>query len=174
MKSSAVDEDGSRARRRIDPNKLRKTLEAKQDESVKEFCRTVQAIAKSMHNKNKQDTDLAELREHLTIAIKDMPLDLFERAGAYVWEYRDDIAKGNVDTFLKKDYKQEIADEVEDESEVEKVAGLIGKIKRTWRFFNQVEQQDMISKFQTLVKHYAAYEGSRRELAKLAEAAETQ
>lgn len=169
MKSSAVDEDGSRARRRIDPNKLRKTLEDTQDVAVKEFCRTVQAIAKSMHNKNKQDTDLAELREHLTIAIKDMPLDLFERAGSYVWQYREDISKGNVDTFLKKDYKEEIANEVEDESEIEKVAGLISKIKRTWRFFNAVEQQDMISKFKTLIKHYAAYEGARRELLKLME-----
>lgn len=160
-------EDGSLARRRADPNKTRKTLESNKDAALKDFNRTLMLIVKAMHTKQKQDMDIAELNEHLKIAIKDAPLDLFERVGKYIWEYREDIAKSNVDAFMKKDYKDEIEQEITEESETTKIVEMIQKIKRTWRLFNSVEQQDIIKKFQNLVKQYAVFEGCKRELLKL-------
>lgn len=160
-------EDGSLARRRADPNKTRKTLESSRDAALKDFNRTLKLIVKAMHTKQKQDMDLAELKSHLDIAISDAPLDVFERVGKYIWDYREDIAKSNVDEFMRKDYKKELEQEVTEESEITKFMELIQKIKRTWRLFNTVEQQDIIKKFQNLVKQYAIFEGCNRELLKL-------
>jgi hypothetical protein len=142
----------------------RKELIAKQDAAVKDFCRTLSAIAKSMHNKNKADTDLSELREHLSVAIKDVPLDIFLEAGKHVWDNRKDIFAGSIEGFLKNDYKKEITGYVKDESEQEYYGQMVAKIKRTWRFFNTDEKAEMIKKVQNLVKQYAIYEAAKREL----------
>ncbi len=144
----------------------KKALQAKQHAAVTDFCKTLQGIVKSMHTKNKADADIAQMREQMTIAVKEVPLDIFLRAGKHVWTYRADIAKGDVQSFLTNDYQKEIEGEIEDVSEKEQVTELIKKIKRTWRFFNTTEQEDMIKKVQNLVKQYAIYEAAKRELEK--------
>jgi hypothetical protein len=143
---------------------MSKELVATQDKCIKNFCRTLQGIVKSMHNKNKQDMDLAEMREHLSIGVKDAPLEIFKKAGSHIWKYREDIYNSNVDEFLKKDYSEEIAEEVSDEKEVKKAHDLIAKIKRTWRFFNNGEKEDMIERCQNLVRQYAIYEDAARKI----------
>ena len=145
----------------------KKVLLAKQSAAVTDFCKTIQGMVKSMHTKNKADADIAQMREQMTIAIKEVPVDIFLRAGKHVWTYREDIAKGEVKSFLENDYQKEIEGEVADESEKEQVTNLIKKIKRTWRFFNTTEQADMIKKVQNLVKQYAIYESAKRELEKM-------
>ena len=167
-----MEEDGSLARRRVDPRKKKKELRAQRDKAVKEFCRTMLLMAKAMHTKNKQDYDLSELYEQLKIGVKDVPLDLMEVAGEHISNNREDIAKGNVKEFMKRDYTKEIKEGLErenirDTSEFEKVQMLITKIKRTWRYFNAVEQGDMTKKLQNMLKQYATWVHTKRELKKL-------
>jgi hypothetical protein len=145
----------------------KKELRATQNTCVKKFCKTLQGIVKSLHNKNKQDMDLAEMREHLVVGVKEMPMDLFKRAGAHIWTYRDDIYNSNVEEFLKRDFQKELAEEIDDESEIEKAQQLIHKIKRTWRYFNNSEKEDIIERCQELVRQYAIYENAARVLENL-------
>jgi len=144
----------------------KKELKSEQDACVKNFCRTVQSIVKSLHNKNKQDMDLAEMRELLTVGVKDAPLKIFQEVGSHIWKYREDIYESNVEAFLKRDYKEEL-EVIEDESEIERASQLIHKIKRAWRTFNSNEKEDLIERCQNLVRQYAIYENAARKLEKL-------
>lgn len=165
--------DNSSGKRKQDPRQLRKKYQKDCDNAVKKFCRTLLLIAKAMHSKNKLDNDINELYEQLKIAVRDIPMDVFELAGEYVWENRENIAKGNMKEFLRKDYKEEIETEIakgnhiSDSADVESVQKLISKIKRTWRLLNDTEQKDMTKKLQTLLEQYATWEGRRRLLKKL-------
>lgn len=170
------DPDGSVARKRMDPKKTRKALTVKQEECVKEFNRTLLQISKSMYNKNKLDGDIIEMKEQLEVALKEVPLDIFERAGEYIWRYREEIAAGKADEFLKKDYKEEVIAEVKkendgnaDETEIQRILAFITTVKRTWRFFNATEQSDIVKKFQELLKQYATHEDCRRQIKKIDE-----
>ena len=165
------DHDGSSARKRLDPKTARKTFVKKQEECISKFNRTLGQISKSLYNKNKLDTDILEMKEQLEVALKEVPLDIFERAGQYIWTYRKEIANGKVDEFLKKDYKEEVTKEVKkendgyaDESEIQRILAFITTIKRTWRFFNTTEQGEIVKKFQELLTQYATYEDCRRQI----------
>ena len=165
-------DDGTIARRRVDPRKKRKQLRKQRDDSIKDFCRTILQIARAMHTKNKQDLDLSELYEQLKIGIKDTPMDVFEPAGEYVWDNRVHIGKGDMKKFMKRDYTKDIKeglakDDIRDSSEVEKVQLLITKIKRTWRLFNSVEQGDKTKKLQNLLKQRAIWMHSVKALKKM-------
>jgi hypothetical protein len=169
-----ADPDGSLARKKMDPKKTRKVLVQKQEECVKEFNRTLSQISKAMYNKNKLDNDILEMKEHLDVALKEVPLDIFERVGEYVWKYREEIAVGKIDNFIKKDYKEEVIAEMKkgadynaDESEIQRILTFITTVKRTWRFFNPNEQTDMTKKFQDLLRHYATHEDCRRQIKKI-------
>lgn len=158
----------------MDSKKNRKTLVQKQEECVKEFNRTLSQISKSMYNKNKLDNDILEMKEQLEVALKEVPLDIFERVGEYIWKYREDIAAGKADEFLKKDYKEEVMIEITkksnenvDETEIQRILMFITTVKRTWRFFNAKEQDEIIAKFQDLLKHYATHEDCRRRIKKI-------
>lgn len=171
-----ADHDGSVARKRMDPKKTRKTLLQKQEECVKEFNRTLAQISKSMYNKNKLDNDIIEMKEQLEVALKEVPLDIFERVGEYIWKYREDIAAGKAEDFLKKDYKEEVVAEVKnendgnaDETEIQRILAFITTVKRTWRFFNATEQGEIVKKFQDLLRHYATHEDCRRQIRKIDE-----
>lgn len=151
----------------MESKNARRDLIAKQDAVVKDFLRTLTGIVKAMHNKNKQDSEITEIKELMSIAVKDLPLDTFLQAGQHVWNYRADIAAGNIEAFLKNDYKKEIEGYIEDDSEKEHYSQMVAKIKRTWRFFNAEEQADIVKKVQNMLKQYANYESTKRELEKL-------
>lgn len=169
-----TDHDGSKARKRMDPKKTRKTLTLKQEECVKEFNRTLLQISKAMYNKNKLDNDVISMKQKLEIGIKEVPLDIFERAGEYIWNYRKEIAEGDADKFLKKDYEEEVIQEIKkendgvaEESEIQKILSLIKIVKKIWRSFNATEQSELIKKFQELLKQYATHEDCRRQIKKI-------
>lgn len=168
-------DDGSMARKKLDPKQKRKTLEQEQEKCVKEFNRTLAQIVKVTYNKNKLDNDIIEMKAQLEIGLKEVPQDIFERAGKYVWKYRELIAAGNSDEFLKKDYTEDVIDGIKeendgtaDESEVQKIMAFIKTIKKTSRAFNTTEKSDIMKKFQDMLKNYATYEDCRRQLKKIA------
>jgi hypothetical protein len=160
----------------MDSKRTRKDLIQKQEECVKLFNRILAQISKSMYNKNKLDNDIIEMKEQLEVALKEIPLDIFERAGEYIWKYREEIAASKVDEFLKKDYKEDVITEFKkekngnvDETEIQRILAFITTVKRTWRFFNSTEQGEIVKKFQELLKQYATHEDCRRQIRKIDE-----
>ena len=156
--------DETVARRRINPTDRKNELKKEIAECQKSFLRVIVQITNKLHNKNKRDGDLAELKEQISVAARDAPEDIFRNAGEYVWEYREDIRLGEVKKFLGMDFKDEVEKKVTDSSEAEQVQLLITKIKRTWRLLGDVEQKDLIKDVQKLVAKYAQWEAHTREL----------
>jgi hypothetical protein len=157
-------DDVKAARRRINPKDRKNELRKEIADCQKKFLRIIVQITGKLHAKNKRDGDLAELREQISIAVKDAPEDIFKTAGEYVWEFREDIRVGNVRKFLGMDFTEEVEKNTIDSSEVEQVKLLITKIKRTWRLLGEHEQKELIKDVQRLVAKYAQWQDHKNQL----------
>jgi hypothetical protein len=150
----------------------KRELREQKDACMKKFIHELTQLASAAMTKNKNDADFSRRFDEYNIAKRDAPDAVLRIAGPPIWDYREDIAKGNVDKFLKADYIDDIqkyADKIPDADFIESERVLIEKIKRTWHLFVPAEQQIMLKRVQTLVSLYAKYIKINRELDKLQE-----
>ena len=142
----------------------RKGLEKTRDDAIKNFCSSLRKLTVNLYNKNKKDNDIHELKEKVKIATKDAPITVIQNAGAHIWGYRDIIRKGDLDQIITDNHDKTVKGEVSDEEELQKVNLLITKIKRTWRFFNESEKNEIKKLAKKLVESYASYLGVCKQL----------
>jgi hypothetical protein len=161
--------DAKTRRQRVNPVDRKNELKAEIADCQKKFLRIIVQITNKLHAKNKRDGDLAELKEQIKIAVRDAPEDIFQEAGRYVWEYREDIRVGNVKKFLGMDYTTEVNKKTSDTEEAAQIQTLITKIKRTWRLLGDVEQKELIKDVQKLVAKYAQWQANKNQLKELKE-----
>jgi hypothetical protein len=140
------------------------------DKCMKKFINGLTKLATAAFSKNKKDDDFRRRYDEYNLAKKDAPEEVMRMAGPPIWAHRENIMAGNIDVFLKADYKDDIikfADHVPDADFIEDEQILINKIKRTWHLFTPIEQEKMLSNVQELVSLYANYIKIERELEKL-------
>lgn len=156
--------DAKTQRRRVNPVNRKNELKKAIAECQRLFLRTIVQITKNLHAKNKRDGDLAELKEQISIAVRDAPEDIFLEAGKYLWGYREDISRGEVKKFLGMDYTKEVDKKTKDSAEAEQVQKLITKIKRTWKLLNDIEQKNIIKDVQKMLAKYVQWQGHKNQL----------
>lgn len=147
--------------------KYKRELREQRDECIKSFINELTKLAGAAVNKNKTDDDFRRYFDEYNIAKRDAPDEIVKMAGPPLWDYRDDIKKGNVDKFLKSDFTEDImkyADHIPDADFIEEDRILIEKVKRSWHLFTQPEQQFMVGRVQKLVSLYAQYLSVNKKL----------
>lgn len=140
------------------------------DKSVTDFTSEMTFIVNAMHNKNKQDDDLTEIRDGYMTARRENPDCIIIHVGPYFWKYRETINSGDLNPLLDSDFKderEEIQGTLPENSKFDKVSVIMGKIKRTWHLFTPLEQETLKKKFKLMVSHYATFVGACKKMKEL-------
>jgi len=151
---------------------LKRQYRETRDKCIKEFINELTQLAGAAISKNKKDDDFRRRYDEYNIAKRDAPDEIVRLSGPPIWDYREDIMRGNIDKFLKADYREDIkkyADRIPDVDYIEDERMLIEKIKRTWHLFQPAEQEVMLRRVQNLVSLYAQYVRINRLLGELNE-----
>ena len=137
-----------------------KSLNTDKDISIKECINELVFIINSMCNKNKKDGDIQEIRDGFMVAKGENPVAIIMNAGPYFWKYRTHIERGDVNSLLNMEYKEEISEVQEslaDNSKFEKISVVMQKVKRTWHLLTPTEQETMKKKFKLILIKYTGY-----------------
>jgi hypothetical protein len=149
---------------------IKRELRDLKDKCTRDFINELSQLAGAAISKNKNDADFRKRFDEFNLAKQEAPDEVLKIAGPPIWDYREDIAKGNVNKFLKADYYEDIkryADKVPDADYIEDERVLIEKVKRTWHLFTKPEQEVMTKRVQSLISLYAQYIKLSRELESL-------
>jgi hypothetical protein len=153
--------------------KVKRELRETRDEAIKGFINNLTYLVKAALTKNKDDEDLKRRADEFNIAKQEAPEGVLKISGPPIWDYRDDIKAGNVDRFLKSDFKEDIVKysdrTIPNEDLIEDDQILIEKVKRSWHLLTPQEQEMMKKKVQGMVGYYAQYLSCVRKLRELGE-----
>lgn len=148
--------------------KVKRQLRETRDQAIRDFTNGLSFLASAALSKNKRDDDFQRRFDEFSLAKRDAPEGVLKIAGPPLWDFREDIKAGNVDRFLKSDFKDEIvkyADgRIPNSDLIEEDQELINKIKRSWHLFTPAEQGEMVKRVQGLVANYAQYLASSKKL----------
>jgi hypothetical protein len=153
------------------PLKAKRELRETRDKAIKDFINNLSFLISAVLQKNPKDNDFKRRIDEYNIAKKDAPEGVVKISGPPVWDYRKDIAAGNIKKFLMTDYTDDIKKysdgTVPDEDLIEEDTVIIDKIKRTWHLCTPAEQSTMLLKVQQMVQYYAQYLSTIKQLQKL-------
>jgi hypothetical protein len=135
------------------------------EKAVKGFISELSFLVNAVYAKNTNDQDFIFLKDAFTVAKNENPEVVTISSGPYIWKYREQIEKGNVDFIINNDYSSEIeAIKTEIDNSYDQVTKLLSKIKSSWSSFSSVEQGLIVTKVKNLVVHYATYLGAVKKL----------
>jgi hypothetical protein len=153
--------------------KAKRELRETRDKAIKGFIDNLNYLVKATASKNKDDEDFKRRVDEYNIAKKEAPEGVLKLSGPPIWDYREDIKVGNVDKFLKSDFKEDIVKysdgKIPNADLIEEDQALIEKVKRSWHLLTPPEQEIMKKKVQQMVIFYAQYISTIRKLKELGE-----
>ena len=144
-----------------------KTLNELKDKSTKEFIADLTFLVTALHSKNTKDDDFIFIKDAYNVAKSENPDVVVMVSGPYIWKYREQIEKSDINFILNNDYTEEVEaakTALVENQKYDQIKDILKKIKSTWSAFNPVEQSTIIKKIQKLVVSYAGYLGATKKL----------
>lgn len=157
----------------MDSNRIkqRKLYLDQQEEVKKKFSDELGFMINCLWSRNKKDADILQIKDQYSVIRKENTTVIIEGAGPYIWKYREQISKSNVNFFLASDFKDELAvasaSQIPEMTSFEDLPAILTKIKRTWHLFSPEEQEILKNKSKSLLSAYAGYISAGKELEKL-------
>lgn len=148
-------------------------LQAEQDKQVKDFNAALAFMIRCVVDKNKKDEDIKDINDKFLAVKRENPSIVVIHGGPRVWKYREEIKKGEINFFLDNNFEddveevqKEVQDEIPEAADTKKVMEIMTKIKLSWHRFNKEEQEEIMKRAKKLVKTYAAYLATDKQLQK--------
>lgn len=149
--------------------KTRSNLEVIKQKDTTKFINNLDSIIKAIFEKNKSDPDMIELMDKFSVVRKEDPILIISRTGPYLWKYKEEINKQNVDFFLRNSFEEDIIQsqqksQVAEISELEDIPVLLNKAKITWQKFLEPEKQAIMKKIRGMLSNYSSYTSACKKL----------
>lgn len=112
----------------------------------REYNAAMGSLVELVCNKCRSDSNITDIRVKFMTIRSHTPSEIIKTSGPPLWNYREQIAEGKAEPFLKMEY------DVSDENYM-----LIASIKRLWESSNVAERNFVINVLKKLLSLYAKY-----------------
>jgi len=136
------------------------------DQSVKKFNAELAFLVNILYNQNTKDADFCTIKDAFMVVKNETPELIVTTVGSYIWKYRVNIKAGQVKQLLDNDYSDEIKEVSArpDSKNVDEIKAILDKVKQYWSKFNQIEQDTIVKRIQSMLAHYASVLAAEKEL----------
>lgn len=143
--------------------KIKNQLRDQKSAIIKKFMNDLNYIFEAGKNKLKNDVEFEKVRNQFLVARRNNPEDLVKLSGPPMWEYREQISKGEVGFFLEHDFSEDVQKFGSTETEsiskedFDQTVELISSIRKAWIICTEGEKKLLTQKVQNMLKSYAEY-----------------
>jgi hypothetical protein len=137
------------------------------EKNIGRFVNHFHLIITSVHGKNTKNEDFIALKDKFEVLKNANPSFIIEKAGPYIWKYKEQISGNNVAFFLNSNFEDDIKEaqnenSIAEVSPYENIVMLMNQLKRTWHSFIPEEQNTIIKHTRAMLKYYAGYLQDRK------------
>jgi len=134
------------------------------NKAVATFNASLSTLVAAIASKNRQDTNVIKLKDHMAIAMRESPSLVVEKVGPHIIKYSDVIEHRRIKMLLDNDFSDDVRHAYEESSggtvdadSLDYGLDMIQICRKTWHQFTDAEKNVIWKHLTTLLVQYATY-----------------